>query len=70
MNEEFHRRQVEADQKLEQQQATHKTHATMETYQLDQHEAQHGHIPSPHPGLSVEPQQPSLWQRIKKMLGM
>jgi hypothetical protein len=42
----------------------------METYQLDQHEAQHGHIPAPHPGLSVEQQPPSLWQRIKKLLGM
>lgn len=69
MNEEFHRRQLEAEQR--EQAAQNKTHATMETYNLEQHEAHSGHHT---PGASGERQvpeaQPSLWQRIKKMLGM
>lgn len=69
MNEEFHRRQLEAEQ--HEQAAQNKTHATMETYNIEQHEANAGHFT---PGASDERQvpeaAPSLWQRIKKMLGM
>lgn len=68
MNEEFHRRQVEADQKLEQERQSHQTHATMETYQLEQHEADRGHLEGAK-GVEFKAQ-PSLWQRIKKMVGM
>ncbi len=72
MNEEFHRRQLEADQKLEQQQASQQTHATMETYHIAQHEANVGHFETP--GASgerhVPEAPPSLWQRLKKLLGM
>lgn len=67
MNEEFHRRQVEADQKLEQ--GAQRTHATMETYQLEQHEADLGHQEKAQ-GVDFAPQPPTLWQRIKKLLGM
>ena len=69
MNEEFHRRQVEAEQKLEHERSSHQSHATMETYQLEQHEANHGHLEAAK-GVEFTPQPPTLWQRIKKLLGM
>lgn len=41
----------------------------METYQLEQHEANHGHLEAAK-GVEFTPQPPTLWQRIKKLLGM
>lgn len=69
MNEEFHRRQLEAEQR--EQAAQNKTHATMETYNIEQHEAHAGHYTPGAPDEGqVQAAPPSLWQRIKKMLGM
>ncbi|MEP7294524.1 MAG: hypothetical protein ABI835_22235 [Chloroflexota bacterium] len=69
MNEEFHRRQTETNQN--QQQAAQQKHATLETYNLEQQEAHSGHHT---PGASGDRNPvttpPTLWQRIKKILGM
>lgn len=68
MNEEFYRRQAEASQEHDRQKLAQQKHATMETYNLEQQEAHSGHVP--HPVGETEKAAPSLWQRIKKMLGM
>ncbi len=69
MNEEFYRRQAEANQQHERQHDAQSKHSTLETYGIEQGEANSGHIPAPQ--SDVEPAAPpSLWQRIKKMIGM
>lgn len=67
MNEEFYRRQSENQQEHDRQSAA--KHSTMETYSLEQHEAHAGHLPDPK-GTDAEPPAPTLFQRLKKMLGM
>jgi len=67
MNEEFYRRQAESNQDHEHQKAAAQKHSTLETYNLEQQEANLGHIPDPR-GADVEPLPPTLWQRIRKML--
>jgi hypothetical protein len=67
MNEEYYRRQAENQQ--EHQHPHNSPHSTMETYQLEQQDAHSGHLPSSE-GTDAEPPAPTLWQRIKKMLGM
>ena len=69
MNEEFYRRQADANQDHERQHVQQSKHSTLETYSLEQQEAHSGHIPSAE-GADVEPPAPTLWQRIKKLLGM
>ncbi len=67
MNEEFYRRQAEQNQQHERQQQA--TYSTMETLGLEQGEANSGHIPAAQSDVeSTTP--PSLWQRIKKLIGM
>ncbi len=68
MNEEFYRRQAEQNQQHERQQQA--THSTMETYNLEQQEAHSGHIPGAQGEPAPEPVQLSLWERIKKLIGM
>lgn len=65
MNEEFYRRQAEIDQDHDRQAQT--KHSTLETYSLEQQEAHQGHIPDPK-GADVVPPDPTLWQRIRKVL--
>ena len=65
MNEEFYRRQAEINQDHERQ--SQQKHATLETYNLEQQEAHQGHIPDPK-GADVVPPEPTLWQRIRKVL--
>lgn len=65
MNEEFYRRQAEQNQERERHATP--SHSTMETYNLEQQEARQGHIPDP-TGADVVPPEPTLWQRIKKLL--
>ncbi len=67
MNEEFYRRQAEANQDHDRQKLAQQKHATMETYNLEQQEAHSGHIPSA-VGADVEPPAPTFWQRIRKLL--
>ncbi len=67
MNEEFYRRQTEQNQEHKRHNAA--THSTMETYNLEQQEARLGHLPDPK-GADVVPPAPTLWQRIKKLLGL
>ncbi len=67
MNEEFYRRQAEANQEHDQQKIAAQKHSTLETYNLEQQEAHQGHIPSAK-DAHVEPLPPMLWQRIRKML--
>jgi len=69
MNEEFYRRQAEANQEHEHQKLAQQKHSTLETYNLEQQEAHQGHIPNP-VGADVDPPAPTLWQRIRKMLGL
>lgn len=66
MNEEFYRRQAEKKQEHQQHGSPN---STMETYQLEQQEAHSGHLPSSKGTDAVSPD-PTLWQRLKKMLGM
>ncbi len=68
MNEEFYRRQAENNQSA-QQKAAQQKNSTMETYNLEQQEAHSGHIPSP-VGTDATPPAPTLWQRIRKMIGL
>ena len=67
MNEEFYRRQAETNQEAEHQKIAQQKHATLETYNLEQQEAHAGHIPDPK-GANVVPPEPTLWQRIRKLL--
>lgn len=67
MNEEFYRRQAEMNQDQERQRANQAKHSTLETYNLEQQEAHQGHIPDPK-GADVTPPDPTLWQRIRKVL--
>ena len=67
MNEEFYRRQAENQQEHDRQQSA--KHSTLETYNLEQQEAHSGHIPDPK-GTDAEPPAPTLWQRLKKMVGL
>lgn len=67
MNEEFYRRQSENKQEHDRQNLP--KHSTLETYSLEQQEAHSGHVPSAI-GTDAEPPAPTLWQRIKKALGM
>jgi hypothetical protein len=69
MNEEFYRRQAEQNQDQERQRVASQKHSTLETYNLEQQEAHTGHIPDPK-GADVVPPAPTLWQRIKKLLGL
>ena len=69
MNEEFYRRQAEANQEHDRQKIAQGKHATLETYNLEQGEANLGHIPDPK-GADVVPPEPTLWQRIRKLLGL
>jgi hypothetical protein len=69
MNEEFYRRQSENNQDHDRQKAAQQKHSTMETYSLEQQEAHAGHIPNPI-GTDAEPPQPTLWQRIRKLIGL
>ncbi len=69
MNEEFYRRQAEANQDHDRQKAAQQKHTTLETYNLEQQEAHSGHIPSAQ-GADVEPPAPTLWGRIRKLLGL
>ena len=69
MNEEFYRRQTEQNQENERQHNANQKHPTLETYNLEQQEAHSGHIPDPK-GTDAVPPAPTLWQRIKKLLGM
>jgi hypothetical protein len=69
MNEEFYRRQAEQQQEHERQQLAQQKHSTLETYNLEQAEAHSGHIPDP-TGTDAEPPAPTLWQRIRKLLGI
>lgn len=69
MNEEFYRRQAEADQQHERQHDAQLKHSTLETYGLEQQEAHSGHIPTPQ-NESMPATSPSLWQRLKKMIGL
>lgn len=67
MNEEFYRRQSEVNQGQERQRLAQQKHSTLETYSLEQQEAQLGHIPDPK-NADVDPPAPTLWQRIRKVL--
>lgn len=68
MNEEFYRRQAEANQDHDRQKQAQQKHTTLETYNLEQQEAHSGNIPSPQ---SADVEVPlSLWQRLRKRLGL
>ena len=69
MNEEFYRRQAEANQDHDRQKIAQQKHTTLETYNLEQQEAHSGHIPSAQ-GADTEPPPLSLWGRIRKALGL
>lgn len=69
MSDEFHHRKVELDQELKRQELRSKKHQTMETYNIEQGEAHSGHVPDPRGTDAYQPN-PTLWQRIKKLLNL
>ncbi len=69
MSEEFYRRQKEMQQEHERISIHNTSHSTLETYQLEQTEAQSGHLPDPK-GVDATPPSPTLFERLLKMLGL
>ncbi|MBK8023197.1 MAG: hypothetical protein IPK19_17665 [Chloroflexi bacterium] len=69
MADDFYRRQKEREQAQEREHAHSSSHSTMETYQIEQGEANIGHVPDPR-GYDAVPPQPTLLQRILKALGL
>ncbi|MCK6581154.1 MAG: hypothetical protein L6Q98_23945 [Anaerolineae bacterium] len=69
MADDFYRRQKEREQDHDRAQAHGSSHSTMETYQIEQGEANIGHIPDPR-GVDAVPPEPTLIQRLLKLLGL
>lgn len=69
MADDFYRRQKEMEQEQERQRAQSSSHTTMETYQIEQGEANIGHIPDPK-GTDAYVPKPNLFQKILKALGL
>jgi hypothetical protein len=61
----FYRQQKKLDERRERESI--KKHQTLETYNIEQQEAQHGHIPDPKQ-YDVVPPKPTLLQRLKRLL--
>lgn len=69
MSEEFYRRQKEMQQEHERLNVQNASHSTLETYHIEQNEAQSGHLPDPK-GVDATPPSPTLFERVLKLLGL
>lgn len=69
MADEFYRRQKEIEQAQDRDHAHASSHSTMETYQIEQGEANIGHVPDPK-GTDAVPPEPTIFQKIMKALGL
>jgi hypothetical protein len=68
MNNDFYERERRMEQDRER--AQHLKHETLETYNLEQQEAHHGHIPDPKGQYDSVPPQPTLLTRLLRALGL
>lgn len=67
MNNDFYERERRLEQNRDKAQS--QKHQTLETYNLEQQEAHHGHIPDPSK-YDVAPPAPGLIARLLKRLGL
>lgn len=69
MSDDFYRRQKEMQRDSDRHSTHAGSHSTMETYQIEQGEANVGHVPDPR-GTDAVPPEPTLIQKILKALGL
>lgn len=69
MSDEFYRRQKEMQRESDRHSTHAGSHSTMETYQIEQGEANIGHIPDAR-GTDAVPPELTLIQKILKALGL